>query len=65
LIANLIGAAGIPAKYPLPEFVDEGGLIAYSFDLIELNRRVVVISDGKGKSFGPAEFDDLLSFPTR
>jgi hypothetical protein len=26
---------------------------------------LVVISDGKGKSFGPAEFDDLLSFPTR
>ena len=24
---------------------------------------LVVISDGKGKSFGPAEFDDLLSFP--
>lgn len=40
LIAGLIGAAGIPAMYPLPEFVDEGGLIAYSFDLVELNKRV-------------------------
>jgi hypothetical protein len=26
---------------------------------------LVVISDGNGKSFGPAEFGDLLSFPTR
>lgn len=26
---------------------------------------LVVISDGNGKSFEPAEFDDLLSFPTR
>ncbi len=25
--------------YPLPEFVDAGGLIAYSFDLVELNKR--------------------------
>jgi len=40
LITNLIEAAGIPAMYPLPEFVDAGGLIAYSFDLVELNKRV-------------------------
>jgi len=40
LIANLMGAAGIPAMYALPEFFDEGGLIAYSFDLVELNKRV-------------------------
>jgi putative tryptophan/tyrosine transport system substrate-binding protein len=40
LIVGLIGVAGLPAMYPLPEFVDEGGLIAYSFDLVELNKRV-------------------------
>jgi putative tryptophan/tyrosine transport system substrate-binding protein len=39
LIVGLIGAAGIPAMYSLPEFVDAGGLIAYSFDLVELNKR--------------------------
>jgi putative ABC transport system substrate-binding protein len=39
LIVDLIGAAGLPAMYSLPEFVDEGGLIAYSFDLVELNKR--------------------------
>jgi putative ABC transport system substrate-binding protein len=26
--------------YALPEFVDADGLIAYSFDLVELNKRV-------------------------
>lgn len=39
LIASLIGTAGLPAMYALPEFVDAGGLIAYSFDLVELNKR--------------------------
>jgi ABC-type uncharacterized transport system substrate-binding protein len=36
LIANLIGAAKLPATYPFPEFVDAGGLLSYSYDLIEL-----------------------------
>jgi putative ABC transport system substrate-binding protein len=40
LIAGLIGSASIPAIYALPEFVDAGGLMAYSFDLVELNKRV-------------------------
>jgi putative ABC transport system substrate-binding protein len=40
LIAELIGDAGIPAIYPLFELVEAGGLMAYSFDLAELNRRV-------------------------
>ena len=39
LIVDLIEAAKIPTIYPLPEFVDAGGLIAYSFDLVELNKR--------------------------
>lgn len=40
LIANLIEMAHRPAMYPLPELVDVGGLMAYSFDLVELNKRV-------------------------
>ena len=36
LIANLIGAAKLPAMYPFPEFVDVGGLMAYSYDLMGL-----------------------------
>ena len=40
LIATLIGKARIPAVYPLSELVEAGGLIAYSYDLEELNKRV-------------------------
>ena len=40
VIADLIGTASLPAMYALPEFVKAGGLIAYSFDLVELNKRV-------------------------
>jgi putative ABC transport system substrate-binding protein len=39
LIAALIGAARIPAIYPFFESVEAGGLIAYSFDLEDLNKR--------------------------
>jgi putative tryptophan/tyrosine transport system substrate-binding protein len=39
LIADLIGQAGWPAIYPFAEFVDAGGLMAYSFDLVELFER--------------------------
>src|SRR5437879_12402570 len=40
LIADLIGMTGLPAMYGLLEFVKAGGLIAYSYDLVELNKRV-------------------------
>ena len=33
LIANLIGAARLPAIYTIPEFVDAGHLMACSFDV--------------------------------
>jgi putative ABC transport system substrate-binding protein len=39
LIAALIGAARIPAIHPFFESVEAGGLIAYSFDLEDLNKR--------------------------
>ena len=39
LIADLVGQAGWPAIYPFAEFVDAGGLMAYSFDLVELFER--------------------------
>ena len=40
LIAELIGQTGLPAIYPFLEFAEIGGLIAYAFDLVELNKRV-------------------------
>src|SRR5258708_16764184 len=39
LIVRLIGAAGFPAVYSLPEFVAAGDLFAYSFVLVALNNR--------------------------
>jgi len=38
-IVGLIAEARLPAMYALPEFVEIGGLIAYAFDLVELNRQ--------------------------
>jgi putative ABC transport system substrate-binding protein len=38
-ITSLIAANAMPAIYPLVEFVEAGGLMAYSFDLVELNKR--------------------------
>jgi putative ABC transport system substrate-binding protein len=40
LIVRLIATIGMPAMYAITEFVDEGGLIAYSYDLVDLNKRV-------------------------
>ncbi|TPQ34429.1 hypothetical protein C2U70_17225 [Bradyrhizobium guangdongense] len=39
VIAVQIASSALPAIYPLSEFVDVGGLITYSFDLVELNKR--------------------------
>ena len=55
LVVNLIGTAGIPAMYSLPEFVDEGGLIAYSFDLVELNRRAASDIDAILRGANPGD----------
>jgi putative ABC transport system substrate-binding protein len=40
LIAELIKQTRLPAIYPFLEFVEIGGLMAYAFDLVELNKRV-------------------------
>ena len=40
LIAKLLGDANLPAIFPFAESVEAGGLMAYSFDLIELYKRV-------------------------
>ncbi|MBT1515769.1 ABC transporter substrate-binding protein [Bradyrhizobium sp. SRL28] len=39
LIAKLLGDAKLPAIFSFTESVEAGGLMAYSFDLIELNKR--------------------------
>jgi putative tryptophan/tyrosine transport system substrate-binding protein len=40
LIANLVGEAKFPAMFTFVEPVTAGGLMAYSFDLVELNKRI-------------------------
>jgi putative tryptophan/tyrosine transport system substrate-binding protein len=40
LIARLVGDAKLPAIFSHPDPVEAGGLMAYSFDLIELHKRV-------------------------
>jgi putative tryptophan/tyrosine transport system substrate-binding protein len=40
LIAKLLGDANLPAIFAFTESVEAGGLMAYSFDLIELYKRI-------------------------
>ena len=53
LIPNLIGK--LPAIYPFFELVEAGGLMAYSFDLVELNKRVANDIDAILRGANPAE----------
>jgi putative ABC transport system substrate-binding protein len=55
LILELIGAARLPAIYPFFELVEAGGLMAYAFDLIELNKRVANDIDAILRGANPAE----------
>ena len=63
-IAGLIAAAGLPAMYPFSDFVEEGGLIAYSYDLVELNKRVANNIDAilRGKNAGEIPFWQAAKF---
>jgi putative ABC transport system substrate-binding protein len=55
LIPELIGAAKLPAIYPFFELVEAGGLMAYSFDLVELNKRVANDIDAILRGANPGE----------
>jgi putative ABC transport system substrate-binding protein len=55
LILELIGAARLPAIYPFFELVEAGGLMAYAFDLIELNKRVANDIDAILRGANPGE----------
>ena len=64
LIAGLIKAIGLPAMYPFPDFVAEGGLIAYPDDLVELNKRVANNIDAilRGKNTGRIPYWQTVKF---
>jgi putative ABC transport system substrate-binding protein len=55
LITGLIEEARIPAIYPFAELVEEGGLMSYSFDLVELNKRVANDIDAILRGTNPGE----------
>ncbi|MDI1264359.1 MAG: ABC transporter substrate-binding protein, partial [bacterium] len=55
LITELIEQARLPAMHPFREFVEIGGLMAYSFDLVELNKRVANNIDAILRGANPGE----------
>jgi len=55
LIPDLIGAAKLPAIYPFFELVEAGWLMAYAFDLVELNKRVANNIDAILRGANPGE----------
>ena len=55
LITELIEQTRLPAIYPFREFVEIGGLMAYAFDLVELNKRVANDIDAILRGANPGE----------
>jgi len=54
-IAELAAKSRLPAMYSLRFYVEAGGLISYSADLIEINRRAAVFVDKILKGAKPAD----------
>jgi putative tryptophan/tyrosine transport system substrate-binding protein len=54
-IVELAGKNRLPAMYPQKEFVDEGGLMSYGADYIDLYRRTAVYVDKILKGTKPAD----------
>lgn len=55
LIVDLIAQTRLPAMHPFRELVEIGGLMAYSFDLLELNKRVANNIDAILRGANPGE----------
>lgn len=64
LLPELIAAAKLPAIYPFFELVEAGGLMAYAFDLVELNKRVANDIDAilRGANPGDIPFYQATKF---
>jgi putative ABC transport system substrate-binding protein len=54
-IVELAGRYRLPAIYPLKEYVDEGGLMSYGVDYVDLYRRAAVYVDKILKGAKPAD----------
>jgi putative tryptophan/tyrosine transport system substrate-binding protein len=55
LIAKLLGDAKLPAIFSFTESVEAGGLMAYSFDLIELHKRAANTIDAILRGENPGD----------
>ncbi len=55
LIVDLIEQTRLPAMHPFRELVEVGGLMAYAFDLVELNKRVANNIDAILRGANPGE----------
>lgn len=55
LITKLIEQTRLPAMHPFREMVEIGGLMAYAFDLVELNKRVANVIDAILRGAVPGE----------
>jgi len=64
LIAKLVGEMKLPAIFSFAEAVEAGGLMAYSFDLIELNKRAANNIDAilRGANPGDIPFYQVTKF---
>ena len=64
LIANALGDAKLPAIFSFTESVEAGGLMAYSFDLIELHKRAAHNIDAilRGAKPGDIPFYQVTKF---
>lgn len=54
-IVRVVAEAGLPAMYTFPESVEVGGLLAYSFDLKELNQQAARNIDAILRGANPGE----------
>jgi putative ABC transport system substrate-binding protein len=64
VIAAAVAEARLPAIYPFKESVEAGGLMAYSFDLADLNRRAASNIDAilRGKNPGDIPYYQNSNF---
>jgi putative tryptophan/tyrosine transport system substrate-binding protein len=63
-IVRLVGTVKVPAVYTFPQFVEAGGLLAYSYDLAELNKRAANDIDAilRGAKAGDIPFYQASKF---
>jgi putative ABC transport system substrate-binding protein len=64
LIARLLADANLPAMFAFAESVEAGGLMAYSFDLVELYKRAANDIDAilRGAKAGDIPFYQATKF---